>query len=420
MATVHIIGAGLSGLACAVGLAGRGRVIALYEAAPQAGGRCRSFFDQALGRQIDNGNHLLMSANRAALSYLERIGAADSLIRGSEAVFPFIDLESGQRWLLRPNRGRLPWWLLVPSRRVPGSRLIDYLSGLKVLTAGPEATVGDCVSSRHPLYRSFWEPLTLAALNADPAVAAAAPLRAVMLETFARGGEYCRTMIARDGLAASLVDPALAMLARHGARPAFGQRLRRLRIEAGAVTGLDFGTMVETVQPDDTVVLAVPAGVAAGLVPGLVAPEDGHAIVNAHFRLDQPAPLPAPDLPFVGVVGGVAHWVFVRGDVVSVTVSGADDLAGQPAEAIAATLWRDVTRVLGLAAAPVPATRIIKEKRATFVQTPANQRLRPSVRTALPNLFLAGDWTATGLPATIEGAVRSGFAAAEAITGGPV
>ena len=94
---VHVVGAGISGLACAVRLAKAGRAVTLHEAAAQAGGRCRSYFDAKLGRQIDNGNHLLLSANRVALSYVEEIGARDSLISPERAAFPFVDLQSGER-----------------------------------------------------------------------------------------------------------------------------------------------------------------------------------------------------------------------------------------------------------------------------------------------------------------------------------
>ena len=415
MASVHIIGTGLSGLAAAVSLLGRGRHLSLYESAPQAGGRCRSFYDHSLGRQLDNGNHLMMSANRAVLAYLDRIGARDTLIAPAEAAYPFVDIESGQRWVLRPNRGPLPWWVLVPSRRVPGSCLADYWSGVRLLTAGPDATVAECVPPSHPLYRGFWEPLTLAALNCGPEEAAAAPLKAVLLETFAKGADSCRPLIARDGLGDSLVAPALALLARNGVRPFFGQRLRGLRIEGQRISGLDFGTSMETVAADDAVVLALPPSIVAGLLPDLVVPEDGHMIVNAHYRLDRPpAPLPHGS-PFIGVVGGEAHWIFLRGDVISVTVSGAGTLAELPSEVIAERLWRDVTRALDLEGVPLPPNRIIKEKRATFVQTPANQHRRPAAVTRWSNLFLAGDWTATGLPCTIEGAVRSGNTAAEAL-----
>ena len=106
--------------------------VALHEAAAQAGGRCRSYYDAKLDRLIDNGNHILLSANRAALSYLEEIGTGGTLVGPPRATFPFLDLETGERWTLRPSAGPLPWWLLDPNRRIPGTRLTSYLAGLKL------------------------------------------------------------------------------------------------------------------------------------------------------------------------------------------------------------------------------------------------------------------------------------------------
>src|SRR5918995_4650854 len=127
MAVVHVVGAGLAGLAAAIRLGERRQPVALYEAAQQAGGRCRSYFDRSLGRVIDNGNHLLLSGNRSAIAYLSAIGAGDSLLGPAEASFPFLDLSSGERWVVRPNRGRVPFWIALPTRRVPGGRLRDCL-----------------------------------------------------------------------------------------------------------------------------------------------------------------------------------------------------------------------------------------------------------------------------------------------------
>ncbi|MFW6027197.1 MAG: FAD-dependent oxidoreductase, partial [bacterium] len=107
---IHIVGAGLAGLAAAVRLAGNGHEVALYEGAGQAGGRCRSFTDARLGCLIDNGNHLLMSANRAALAFLGEIGAQNSLIGPARASYPFYDMHTGKSWRLRPNRGPVPYW----------------------------------------------------------------------------------------------------------------------------------------------------------------------------------------------------------------------------------------------------------------------------------------------------------------------
>jgi squalene-associated FAD-dependent desaturase len=418
MPTVHVIGAGIAGLACAVRLARQGRAVAVHEAAPQAGGRCRSFFDRGLGRRIDNGNHLLLSANRAALAFLGEIGAADSLTGPAEPAFPFTDLDTGERWVVRPGAGPLPWWLLDRSRRVPGTRLRDYLSGLRLALAGPAATVADCVAPDHPLYRAFWEPLTLAVLNAPPDRAAARPMGRVLAEAFGRGGDRCRPLVARDGLADSFVDPAVAVLGGLGAPVQFGRRLRALDFADGRVTALHFAEDMVRLADDDAVVLAVPPSIAATLVPGLAVPAEGNAILNAHFRLDTAPPPALPyGSPFLGLLGGAAQWVFVRGDVASVTVSAADGLIDRPAPELAALLWRDVARALGQSRDEPPAARVIKERRATFVQTPENLRRRPAPRTAWRNLVLAGDWTATGLPATIEGAARSGHAAAAAAAG---
>ena len=138
---VHVIGAGLAGLAASVALAAAGRPVSLYESGQHAGGRCRSFVDPELGCLIDNGNHLLLAGNTAAISYVERIGALDTFEPPGDAVIPFIDLATGERWSLLPNAGRIPWWVLSGNRRVPGTRTADYLEALKLRGVADCATV---------------------------------------------------------------------------------------------------------------------------------------------------------------------------------------------------------------------------------------------------------------------------------------
>ena len=409
--TVHVVGAGLAGLACAVRLAGAGRPVRIWEATSHAGGRCRSYHDQTLGRVIDNGNHLLLSGNRSALAYLDAIGAGATLAGPPEARFPFVDLATGERWTLRPNPGRLPYWIALPSRRVPGTRLGAYLAGWRLAGAGEGCTIADRLVTEGPLWERFWAPLATAILNTPPAAGSARLLWAALRESFALGGAGCRPLIAQESLAASFVTPAEAFLERAGAPVAFGQRLRALVID-GRVQALEFGDQRIALGVADHVVLAVPPAVAGTLVPGLETPTASHAIVNAHYLLPAPARLPG-DAGLLGVVGGTAEWLFARGDLVSATVSAADALAEVDADTIAARIWQDVARALDLAPVPQPPSRIVKERRATFAQTPDAVRRRPDVATRWPNLWLAGDWTATGLPATIEGAIRSGGRAAE-------
>jgi squalene-associated FAD-dependent desaturase len=405
--SVHIIGAGLAGLATAVRLVEQGVHVSLYEATNQAGGRCRSYLDPVLGITIDNGNHLLLSGNRAALGYLETIGARDRLIGPSSASFPFIDLATKERWTLRANDGRIPWWIFDRNRRVPGTRARDYLSILRLLRAAPNATIGDVLDCKGPLYDRLIGPLLLAALNTEPPESSAGLAAAVIRETLIAGGRSYRPLFARDGLSAAFVEPALRFIEANAGTIVFGQRLRAFAVEADRVTGLDFGDVSVPLRPGDTIVLAVPPVVATSLVPDLTVPTEFRAIVNAHFRLAPPAGL----TPITGIINGTAEWLFAFHERLSVTISSADRLLDTPREELAALIWREVAEIAGIAG-PLPPWQIVRERRATFAALPREDAKRPGPQTRWNNLLLAGDWTATGLPATIEGAIRSGNRAA--------
>jgi squalene-associated FAD-dependent desaturase len=385
---VHVVGAGLAGLAAATRLAAAGCRVTLWEAGGHAGGRCRSYLDEALGVRLDNGNHLLLSGNREALAYVERIGAGATLV-AAPPEFPFLDLGSGERWTVRA--GRVP----------PGAGIGDLVGLLRLLAAGPNSTVAGLLG-RTPLYERFWRPLAVAALNTEPEAAAAILLRAVIAGSFLKGAPACRPLLPRLGLSESFVDPALRFLEEKRAELRFNARLRTIETEGDWAVALD-GEKVERV------VLAVPAPVATRLLPGLDAPDAFRAIVNAHYRVDAEGP------PFVGLVGGDAEWVFRKPGVLSVTVSAAERLVELPAEALESLLWRDVARAYDLPPSPVPPARVVKEKRATFAATPAQLRRRPAALGRWRNLFLAGDWVETGLPATIEGSIRSGHEAAHLV-----
>lgn len=414
-ATVHVIGAGLAGLAAAVTLAGRGRRVSVHEAGDHAGGRCRSYDDAALGCRLDNGNHLLLAGNHNTMAYLDAIGARGTLVGPDAPVFPFVDLETERRWVLRPNRGRMPWWIFSSGRRIPDTRPADYLEALRLLRAPAEATVTQRVDPRRVLYRRLWAPLTIAALNTQPEEGSAQLLGHVLRMTFGAGGDACRPMVPEVGLSESFVDPALVRLARQGAEVRFGRRLREIVREGDGVRALRFVGEDVALGPDDVVVLAVPASIAATLLPGIAAPTEFRAIVNAHYRVAAPRDPAMRGADFVGVIGGLAEWVFVKSEVASVTISAADRLVEQASGELAAAIWRDVAKALRLEASTMPAWRIVKERRATFAATPPQLMRRPVATTSWRNLFLAGDWTATGLPATIEGAIDSGFRAAAAV-----
>jgi hydroxysqualene dehydroxylase len=408
--TVHIIGAGLAGLAAALKLTARGERVVVHEATAFAGGRCRSYHDATVGMVIDNGNHLLLSGNRAALEFLRDIGAEQRLIGPQAAEFPFVDLSTRQRWTLRFNDGRLPWWILDPARRVPGTRPFDYLALARLMWPPRGKTVGEVIACDGPLYARLVEPLLLAALNIAPPQGSAKLAAAVIRETLAAGGSACRPLIARDGLSATLIEPALETLQRHGAAVRLEHQLHALRFGAGRIEALDFGGEAIVLAPNDAVIVAVPPYAAASLMRGLEVPTEFRAIVNAHFRIEPPPGQP----PILGVLNGTVEWLFAFPGRLSVTISAGDRLLDRPREELAKTIWAEVAAIAGLSDA-LPPWQIVRERRATFAATPAQDLKRPGAETAWRNLALAGDWTNTGLPATIEGAIRSGNRAAELI-----
>ena len=410
--TVHIIGAGLAGLSAAIKLTARGESVVVHEATAFAGGRCRSYHDAAIGMTIDNGNHLLLSGNRAALDYLRSIGAEDRLIGPPSAEFNFVDLASRERWTLRFNDGRLPFWIFDAGRRVPGTRALDYVSFARLLWPAAGKTVGEVIACEGTLYRRLVEPLLLAALNIDPPHGSAALAAAVVRETLATGGRACRPLIARDGLGATMIEPALAFLQKRNVVVRLEHQLRAMRFGSGKVEALDFGGETIALQPDDAVILAVPPYAAASLVRDLEVPTEFRAIVNAHFRIEPPADQPQ----ILGVLNGTVEWIFAFPGRVSTTISAGDRLIDTPREELAKTIWAEVASVTGLPAA-LPPWQIVRERRATFAATPAQNARRPGAATAWRNLVLAGDWTNTGLPATIEGAIRSGQRAADFVAG---
>ena len=407
--TVHIIGAGISGLSAAVRLANADCQVHLHEATQQAGGRCRSYFDGATNLTIDNGNHLLLSANRHALAYARSIGSEAGLIGPARAEFPFIDLSTGQRWRLDLGDGRLPLWALDKGRRVPDTSLGDYLALAPLIWARQGKRVDEVIRCEGTLYQRLVQPLLLAALNVDPPEGSAALAGRVVRESILAGGGACRPLIARDGLSAVLIDPALSHLKGKGASIRLGHELRELVMKEDRVSALKFGGEdAVLLAPDDAVILAVPARPAASLLKGLKTPTRFRAIVNAHFRLTPPRDNP----PILGVVGGLVEWLFAFPQRLSVTISNGDRLVDSPREELALAIWQDICKATGLAG-ELPPWQIVRERRATFEATPEQDALRPGASTAWKNLFLAGDWTATGLPATIEGSVRSGDRAAD-------
>ena len=272
----------------------------------------------------------------------------------------------------------------------------------------------DALDREEGVFRCLWEPFAVAALNTSTDRASARLFWRVLTETLGRGGGACRPLVPREGLSETFVDPALAHLRAQGAEICFGARLRALHFALDRVTELVFDTGPVGLGRGDSLILAVPAAVAARLVPALTVPDAYSPIVNAHFRCAVPTDSPY----FVGMIGGAAEWIFRKRAGLSVTVSAAGRVVDKPAEELRDLLWRDAALAYRLPASPVPPARIVKERRATFLASPAQLLRRPAATTRWKNLLLAGDYVDTGLPAAIEGAIASGYMAAGRVFAG--
>jgi len=405
---VHVIGAGLAGLSAAVRLTAAGIAVTVHEATRQAGGRCRSYDDAATGMHIDNGTHLLLSGNHAAVDYLKAIGIAPDF---APANFRFVDGATGESWILRMGDGSLPTWIFDAGSRVPRTSILDYLKLAPLLLGSTDRPLREVLDRDSELYRRLLDPLMVAALNIDTPSGSSRLAAQIARETLMRGGQACRPLVFERGLSTAFVEPALALLSARRATVRFEHELEGLTFaDSGSVT-LRFRDEEITLGDEAAVILAVPAYAATALVPGLDAPDQFRSIINFHYDCAPPA-----NSPFMtGVIGRTVEWIFAFKNRISATISHADRLLTLPRQDLAATVWGEIADILDMDG-PLPKWQLVRERRATFAATPEQNARRPGPKTRWPNVILAGDWTDTGLPATIEGAIRSGRNAAELLS----
>ena len=410
MGTIHIVGAGLAGLSCAVHCICKKSPVILYEASPFAGGRCRSFLDKKLETTIDNGSHILLGGNQNTWQYLKTLGTQNIVTEINPATFPFLKPENFTQWFIKPGRRYSPFWLLNPRRRIPDSRLVDYLNFIRLSKATEEQTVIEFLGNNPPCYSELLEPLCRAVLNINPEEASAQLLWKFLKMSFFIGEKACRPIIFENGLSKTFIDPATKKIKNLGGELNYKSRFLDFEYHNNRVSTLYFAQGSVGIKKEDIVVLAIPPDIYPNFRPNKKIPMEMSPIVNVHFRLTKKLILPG-NLPFLGLIGTKAQWIFIRGNILSVTISAATKTINIPSSQIANVLWSDLKTVFRKDLGTLPDWRVIKERRATIAQTPKQIKNRPNTSTIWDNLFLAGDWTDTKLPATIEGGIYSGLKA---------
>lgn len=441
---VVVIGGGWAGLSCAAALAGQGIQVTLLEKRNRLGGRACSFPDSSTGDEVDNGQHLLMSCFSESLRFLERIGTADGIHFQDNLEVAMID-PSGRRSAFHCAPLPAPLHLLGGVLGHGALRLSDRLrlirswrnirrrlatpersSAREPGGSGTDTTVEewlDHLGQTPGTRRAFWHPMAIATLNEDPRQASSALFEVVLRQVLQGGRPGSRLGLSQVPLS-RLVDPAVRRyVEERGGRVILNAGVSRIGLERDGVRSVRLRDGSEIAA--SVVVSAVPPTVLPRILPEEIPPEDpffGRArdvgsspILSVHLWYDRSI----LDLAFAGLLDSPVHWIFGArrghrsdedaGQRVALVSSGARELMDRPAEDLARLADAEVRRYLPAAReAVLEHSVVLKERSATFAPGPAAQELRPAQATPIPNLFLAGDWTDTGLPGTLESAVLSG------------
>jgi zeta-carotene desaturase len=435
---VVVIGGGVSGLTAAVDLSSHGFSVLLVEQKQHCGGRTHSFIHKETGDEVDNGQHLMMGCYRSTLRFLTTIGALSAVTIQKNLSVAF---QHSERGLFRLQAVSLPAPLnvLVGLLRLKSLTFLQRLSllrvGVALFFARPDEdtqlqslTVSKWLAQLHQPEvnkKYLWDILAIGTLNDSPSVVSAALFVNVLQSVFLGSRANSSMVIPKKGLSAVLVDPAINFLTQNNSVVLTNTGVDRVVIKEASVVGvvLSSGETVST----RAVVSAVPYFDAPRIfregtdvpISELQTPGEfvSSAIVTVHLWFDKNF----VDEEFVALLDSPIHWVFNKSKIygkrvgelsyLSLVISGAANLVEKEKEEIVALAVSELSRFYPRCAdATLIHSLVIKEKRATFSPRVGVERFRPSHTTSVKNLFLAGDWTDTKLPATIEGAAQSGYA----------
>ena len=447
-----VVGGGLAGLAAAEALLNAGHPPILYEQGRDLGGRAGSFRDPETGWLLENGQHVWMPCCTELVGLLQRTGA-EHLTR-TQRRLRITFLERGRApTTLQALPLPSPFHLLVPLMRFPllrpgdAARLVGALvalrvSGRRLIEEGADRRFVDWLKERGQTARAievFWEPVVSSIVNEDLSTVRLDLGAMAVFTSFLAGSRRANLAMTLEPHG-KVWDHIAHRLGEGGADVVRGKRVERLEVgPVGSGHSLRLQALVLAGEERVAVagaVLAVPPGALEGLLPADLgdigcfrrgAALEWSPILNVHVWYEEPVTEEA----VLCVLGSPLHWIFskppqdpvggrrpvpVTAQHLNLVVSASRTFLGSGPEEIVPLLLEEVAAHLPAArAVPVVAARVVHERRATFRAVPGSEAHRPPQHTPVPNLALAGAWTATGWPSTLEGAVRSGRAAAEAL-----
>ena len=431
--SVTVIGGGLAGLSAAVFLAEKGFKVSLYEASPKFGGRVYSFFDKSGGFRIDNGQHILASWYQNTFEYLKLLGSFDKLVFQKQLEVVFAD-NNGIKYSLRSAKLPPPLHLAGGIMGYKALELKDKIAIIRLVNSIKKARLAEndlksintdklfeLTKQTDKAIDFFWKPFIIAVFNAEPENTSAF-MFAEMIKTgfIKKGGSE---LVLPDGFLIDIfIEPALSYLRSKNSITEANRSIAEISIKDNKVTNVILEDKTEV--QSDFYVCAVPFFNLNKLFSENIYNEyftdinklNASPIVNIHLKFDK-------DISsifiksFIGMLDSRSQWAFkVTNDQICIVISAAKEIAELDKDEIIEISENELLSCLPeLKGYKVIASRVLKEMRATFIPDKDSLNIRPAAKIGIKNLILAGDWTDTGLPATIEGAVKSGKTATETI-----
>ena len=353
--------------------------------------------------EVDNGNHLILSANKNFLNLCKTLGSLKTL-NYYEPKFNFFDLKTKKNWSLNLNNQIFPFWIFNRHQRIPNTNLIDYFSVIKLMMCSKKDTVETIINKKSNVFNFFWEPLTLGVLNTNCKNASAYLLKNVLKETFFKGYKFSGIYQPTQSWGKTLINPAVTFLKKKKIQVNYSSLLQKIFIEDNKVKKLIFKDKTIDILDKDLVVLALPPSGVKKIIPSLNLPEEHNTIINIHFKIK----LKNNNKPkIIGLVNSITQWIFVKNDYISITLSAANSYSKVDKYQLISKIWNEVVLCFGLKNKKLPIFRIVMEKKATYNQSPENNHLVQKISGLPDNLKLIGDWTEFNFPCTIESSIIS-------------
>jgi squalene-associated FAD-dependent desaturase len=419
-----VIGGGIAGLTSAAYLTKQNIKVTILESSPKLGGRAYSFTEQKSNDIVDNGQHILMGCYSDTLNFLKLISAKENFIYQKSLRINFLT-QAGKLVRLKSFTSFYPFNLLFALLNFKAITFSDRLSLLRFVIKLPfishqklsDKNIIDWLKEEKQsddTIKSLWEIIAVGALNTNINKASAFMFREILMKIFFNGNFASTIILPKYGLSDAYAKNAIEFIESNGGKTKLSSSVKEIKISDNKI--VEIKTADEVYKDFDCVISAIPFHAFNNIYPELFLDEklefEYSSILNIHIWLKN-NPMKEQ---FYGLINSRVHWIFNKENHINLVISDADYLIDKSAEVIYKMCVDELIKYTQLEESDLLQYKVLKEKRATFIPSNKINHIRPSSKTKIANLFLAGDWTDTGLPSTIESAVKSGRIAAELIS----